>query len=347
MVVGRTSCTKQRGASLLLIVVNAAWLIYLFRWLGSGHHHIDHLPEHHSGAREVIGEVQLRDVGPIIQPTWPPTPLVVRGTYFAMCVVVKDQNHDIREWIQYHHWLGAVKFYVYDHNSSTPLLEDLKDYIKAGIVEYTLFAGHHDPSPPKMFRKTGQGYAYADCLARSRNRHQWLSFIDADEFLVLYDPAHRNISDFLRDYEDHGAVGVNWRMFGSSGLKTKPAVSTLEAYTACVPANHSENTHIKTLVNVMYTASIGETPHHFWFVKGKGAVNENHAPCTLSWCKPQSHQKIGLHHYVTKSLAEYEEKMVRGGGSGSLKGMNFFQLVDQWSTDTCLQATQLGKACCA
>jgi hypothetical protein len=38
--------------------------------------------------------------------------------YLAICVIVKNQHRDIREWLEYHRWLGVQKVYLYDNNSS-------------------------------------------------------------------------------------------------------------------------------------------------------------------------------------------------------------------------------------
>lgn len=38
--------------------------------------------------------------------------------YVAICAIVKNQHRDIREWLEYHRWLGVGKVYVYDNNST-------------------------------------------------------------------------------------------------------------------------------------------------------------------------------------------------------------------------------------
>ena len=52
--------------------------------------------------------------------------------YLAMCLGVKDQNEDLREWIQYHQSIGVGKFYIFDDNSSVPAAEGLQDLIQEG-----------------------------------------------------------------------------------------------------------------------------------------------------------------------------------------------------------------------
>jgi hypothetical protein len=59
--------------------------------------------------------------------------------YFAVCTVVKDQNTDILEWALYHHMIGASKIYVFDNNSTTPMIRELHPLVEAGVVQYEYF----------------------------------------------------------------------------------------------------------------------------------------------------------------------------------------------------------------
>jgi hypothetical protein len=89
-------------------------------------------------------------------------------------------------------------------------------------------------------------------------RHRWIAFLDADEFLVLHPSAASATSDarrtrrnhlglFMADYEQDklGALGVNWVLFGSSGLERRPEQGPLAAYTKCIPRAHDESRHVK------------------------------------------------------------------------------------------------------
>lgn len=49
-----------------------------------------------------------------------------------MCLVVKDQGEDLREWVDYHQRIGANKFYIFDDNSSVPVLPEIEDLVKSG-----------------------------------------------------------------------------------------------------------------------------------------------------------------------------------------------------------------------
>lgn len=92
--------------------------------------------------------------------------------YLAMCLIVKDQPLDVLEWIEYHRKLGATKFYVFDHNSTVPLVKQLYAYIEAGVLEYQYFREYKHES------KWAQSWAYDSCIARFASYHRWMAFID-------------------------------------------------------------------------------------------------------------------------------------------------------------------------
>ena len=52
--------------------------------------------------------------------------------YLAVCLGVKDQNEDLREWIEYHRSIGVGKFYIFDDNSTVPAAPGLQDLIREG-----------------------------------------------------------------------------------------------------------------------------------------------------------------------------------------------------------------------
>ena len=61
------------------------------------------------------------------------------AAYVAMCLVVKDQPRDVVEWVQHHQQLGVGKFYIFDHNSSVPLITELYPQVDTGLVRYQYF----------------------------------------------------------------------------------------------------------------------------------------------------------------------------------------------------------------
>ncbi len=54
------------------------------------------------------------------------------------------------------------KFYIYDNNSSIPLISSMMTYVSAGLVEYNYFKGWDG----KGYKGSTQQWAYNDCLSR-------------------------------------------------------------------------------------------------------------------------------------------------------------------------------------
>jgi hypothetical protein len=135
----------------------------------------------------------------------------------AICVAIKDQAVDVREWVYYHRAIGVDKFYIWDTGSKPPLLNAVKDFVHEGLVHYE----YDDKVPPKPGTHGPQVALYDRCLERWGSSHDFMAFIDTDEFLVLRDGTP-DLPTLLNDYMGHGGLVVNWQVFGSGGLKVRP-----------------------------------------------------------------------------------------------------------------------------
>ena len=51
-----------------------------------------------------------------------------------------------------------------------------------------------------------------DMIMAHRAKHQWMAFIDADEFFVIRDAAVASLPQLLWDYTEYGALAVNWQV---------------------------------------------------------------------------------------------------------------------------------------
>lgn len=91
-----------------------------------------------------------------------------------------------------------------------------------------------------------------------RQKHRWLGFLDADEFVVLHTaapdaaaagtephpanateaPAQPDIVALLSQYEAFGALALNWVIFGSNGHRQRPRGGVLANYHQCLPLQH-------------------------------------------------------------------------------------------------------------
>ena len=262
------------------------------------------------------------------------TPQTGAEQYFAICLCVKDQQKDIREWIEHHARFGASKIYIFDDNSSTPMISEFSDLVESGLVEYHFLQTFEHAS------KRAQLYVYDRCIRDYAKRHRFIAFIDADEFIILRDTTAKDIPTFLKPYEPYGGFVMNWQGFASSGFVDRPPGGALESYFQCLPRLHGNNRHTKTIANPQHVIAARD-PHHFSYKDGMFAVNERFERVDTPLSKAVTNDKIVLNHYVTKSEKEYEEKMARGS-LGSHKEMNFFHTMNKQATENCTYAMQLG-----
>ena len=129
----------------------------------------------------------------------------------SICLLAKDENCYINEWLEWHLNLGFERVFIYDNESTIPIIESInKDYINyCDIINWT----------SNDYKKHMQVEAYADCLKKHKYDTKWLAFIDADEFIRLITAT--NINDFLKDYEKYMGIYVEWLTYNANGLIKK------------------------------------------------------------------------------------------------------------------------------
>lgn len=229
--------------------------------------------------------------------------------YLSIAAIMKNEGPYIKEWIEYHKIVGVERFYLYDNGSTDETKKVLEPYIKDGSVIYCY-----------TDKKCMQMPVYANAIKNSRNQTRWLALIDLDEFIV---PVEKNsIKDFLKDYEDYPAVGINWVMYDSSKREKMPDMLVTEAYTTVhKDYNLKINLHIKSIVNPKEVVEDVGNPHCFIYKHDKLAVNENFETIDRgsAFTKYNSVKKIRINHYYTKSLQEYKQKTLRGNADTNNK----------------------------
>jgi len=300
----------------------------------------------HSDARQALGTAGILDL-------FKAAPS--QEHYSAICVIAKNENKYLREWLQYHRCLGIGKVYIYDHNSTIPMSHNITDFIEEGFVEYSPITGSHQKykegfsSNLERFMTTIQGQAYKDCVTRHSADHTFLGFIDVDEFLVFHDPAITSVNTFLRRYEKYGGVSLYWVLFGSSGHKEQPDDWVTRAYTKCLPYTHKYNTQFKSFVNTAFRPTM-YSPHRAQFeVAGPTAflVDENERRIASGRNKNCTHTYAAVYHYATKSKADFRAKLQRGGGAGVTRPSYYQRLLDQQCKNTCRAAQDTYARACA
>ncbi|KAF8859396.1 hypothetical protein BDZ45DRAFT_589913 [Acephala macrosclerotiorum] len=252
----------------------------------------------------------------IEEKTWPwttavpvPYDAVPSEEYVAVCMSIKDQSRDMNEFFTHHYYHHNIRrFYIMDDGSDPPL----SSFEYPGVPRSALTFTYED-------RKTRvqhmQMMFYSWCMERYADKHKWIAFLDGDEYIET--PGSETFQEVLESFEHNdtvGALGINWKVHTSSGVKTRPP-SARKAFDVCAfDGKGSINTHIKVVVKTSLAAG-PLNPHKFRLKNGAETVGENGDIInTVAFREPITRARVGLHHYAIKSLEEFEEKLHRGNG---------------------------------
>jgi len=203
----------------------------------------------------------------------------------ALVCIAKNETNYIEEWVTYHLKLGFDKIFIYENNW-------VCDYENEQIVKIK-FNGNQK-----------QLESYKNFKTKYRLEYDWAAFFDVDEFLVL--KKHKNIKEFLIDYDKYDSVGINWVLFGDNGFNGvfNNNYSVLNRFTK---RQNVVNPHIKTIAK-LNNDSYFLNPHCLntkWvdtnFNLNLGFSNLN-GPLDVAQ----------INHYFTKTKEEFLEKINRG-----------------------------------
>lgn len=212
----------------------------------------------------------------------------------ALVAIMKNEGDYIKEWLDYHILLGIKKFFLYDNGSTDATRIVLTPYIKTGIVEYSFWPG-----------KAQQLRVYNDALEKHRLDCLYLGFIDIDEF--IYPNSSAGVFDIVNSVMkkyNSPALGINWRMFGSSFLEKRPQGGVLENFVYRAEDGYEHNEHIKSLVNPRRCWYMSNAHWGFYFGDAK-ATNWRGVKIESFRSPSSSDAPIYINHYFTKSHEEW------------------------------------------
>jgi len=219
----------------------------------------------------------------------------------AVCLIAKDEERYLLEWMAYNLVLGFDEILVYDNDSvdgTRRLVEQAGE--KDRRIRYVPWPGVPGRSP--------QVTAYNHALANTDA--DWIAFIDADEFIVLRE--HDTIGEFLAGFDESaGAVCLHWRLFGSSGHAVYADDLVIRRFTRCDKIYHN---HVKSIVR---RSCMARMHIHVGRLSSGTYVNANGEPVTPQYkIEPvPSRHPASINHYVLKSAEEYRNKVERGEAS--------------------------------
>eukprot|EP00892_Ulva_mutabilis_P003507 jgi/Ulvmu1/1528/UM011_0258.1 len=149
----------------------------------------------------------------------------------AICSVMKaERAQDVKEFIDYHRWVGVDSFYLRENGENCSIAEDLKPYQDAGVLDLDVLPGPKHPTQTNW---------YNACAIKASKKHSWVAFIDLDEFMIILKKQQAVVErgalkEMLRaGFRYTSAVSMQWVLFGSGGHKDPPKEGQLAGFQRC------------------------------------------------------------------------------------------------------------------
>ena len=216
----------------------------------------------------------------------------------VLVCMASNEDHYIDEWIEYHKKLGISKIIIYQHNWKYTGKYKQEDFIEL----YECNAKRNN----KL-----QVNTYNNFIQDNYNNYDWAGFIDIDEFICLKNT--NNISDFLNNYNDYYAVGLNWNIFGGNGLEFNGDYSLVKRFIKC---NKQLNKHIKCFINfnkAKNTLNFDWNPHNIEQIDKTISVDKSHfINGPFNTIDLNKRDIAYINHYYVKTKYEWDLKIARG-----------------------------------
>ena len=222
--------------------------------------------------------------------------------YCSICLIIRDENEYLQEWLEWHIGQGVEHFYIYDHDSKVPVSDFIQTLDKSirDMITVIPFGGQH---------KFAQHDAYNDCLKRYKKESRWIGFVDTDEMVRVVNGG--KIPDLLKLYEDYAGLYMRWVIYDANGQIKKSDKPMRERFTRISPTDKDDGVG-KTFVQTALMQSM--ITHNGYPYADFEVVDENGRAVqgASAWVANSTYDLICVDHYYTKSYEEWLEKMRRG-----------------------------------
>lgn len=237
----------------------------------------------------------------------------------ACCIMVKNEQESILEWIVYHKVLGFDEIILVDHSSDDRTV----DMAQLASLVVPVSVINEQRLPPRL-----QERVYLEVCDRFKETFEWIAFLDADEFLVSSDSA--KLADLLSINEANDAIAVPWLFYGSSGWDRRHPGLVTEVYNNRSEFSFDPNELVKSIVR---PKSVIDCPNsHCFLVKGSYGLPDGSQP---AWKSPgrlhhfPSTSNWRVNHYYTRSREHWERRMKRGQLGGFVRTWAEFAAYDR------------------
>lgn len=225
--------------------------------------------------------------------------------YCSLCLIIRDENEYLEEWLRWHLDIGVEHFYIYDHGSKQSVRKFVNGLGREIAEKVTVidWSGKHKDAQPD---------AYNDCLNRFRGESRWIGFVDTDEQIEV--KTGQSLPEFLKGYERYAGLFAIWVTYGANGQEKQTEGLLRERFTE---VSHGDKwaEHVgKVIVQPMYMTDMvihnGKAADGFEIVDEEKRKIYNYSLLT----EYPTRNKICVNHYYTKSYEEWMNKLRRGSG---------------------------------
>lgn len=225
----------------------------------------------------------------------------------CMCVICKNENRYIREFVEFYKKMKVDKIFLYDNNDidGERLGDVIQDYMDNEYVKVTNYRGLVSP----------QLKSYIDCYFKNLKAYDWLIFYDVDEYIYLKD--FSDIKSFLSDkrFKKCQRVRLNWVMYTDNNLLYYDNRTLEERFTEKEPNARNNTTggqqEIKSIVRG-HRGSINIHCIHVIDRSLKSCDGFGKRQYVDGITTPISdYEYYYLKHFYSKSTEEFVEKIMR------------------------------------
>ena len=219
--------------------------------------------------------------------------------HLSICAIFQNEAKWLPEWIEFHLKQGVEHFYLFDNLSTDSPHHALGPYGD----KVTLLSWPYYSNNVREWNSI-QNDAYNFFVAWYKGETKWVAFLDSDEFLFC--PNRQNLNDFLREYQEFDAIGVNWILYGTSHVTIPKGEKMLKWLLWRSKLDFGANTHIKTIAKS--DSIVNMRGPHCCNLKPNGLqVIENKVPFHGPFTDVVSVNRVRINHYWSRDLKYFHQ----------------------------------------
>ena len=224
----------------------------------------------------------------------------------AICLISKQENRYIKEFVEYYKKLNINKIFLYDNNdiNGEHFEGILSNFTKLNFVEIINYRGKHKP----------QFQAYNHCYITNNKNFNWIAFLDTDEFLYirLYSDINKFLS--LSKFKRCSSILINWKYYGDNGNLYYEPRPLQERFTKPFYFNikHNINQYLYSAGKTIVRSGLNLSWEHFPHYLKNGPICRPNGNILKNYLSRPQYYNAYIKHFATKSTEEFIERVIRG-----------------------------------